>query len=103
MRLKAHSLAGGRRRVDTGDPMSTGAATGSAEVEARACRRWSISEPAANCLATGFGLVLALGGAPLLVMLALRVGKTEHVAACAVYGLSLILLYAASTHYHVRQ
>jgi hemolysin III len=54
-------------------------------------------------LTHGFGLVLALVGAPLLVVLALRVGGIEHVAACAVYGLSLILLYAASTHYHVRQ
>jgi hemolysin III len=47
--------------------------------------------------------VLALVAAPLLVALALRVGDPSQVAACAVYGATLILLYAASTHYHVRQ
>jgi hemolysin III len=47
--------------------------------------------------------VLALVAAPLLVALALRVGQPSHVAACAVYGATLILLYASSTNYHVRQ
>ncbi len=51
----------------------------------------------------GLGLVLALVGAPLLVVLAVRVGTPAHVAACVVYGLTLILLYASSTNYHVRQ
>jgi hemolysin III len=65
--------------------------------------RLAISEPAANWLTHGLGLVLALIGAPLLVALALRVAGGAQVAACTVYGATLILLYASSTHYHVRQ
>jgi hemolysin III len=65
--------------------------------------RYAISESAANSLTHALGLVLALIGAPILVTLSLRVGQPEHVTACVVYGLSLIMLYAASTHYHVRQ
>jgi hemolysin III len=66
-------------------------------------RKAWISEGAANSLTHALGLVLSLIGAPLLVLLALRVGTSSHVAACAVYGLTLILLYAASTHYHVNE
>ncbi len=68
-----------------------------------ASRRFAISEFAANWMTHGLGLVLALVGAPLLVVLAVRVGTPAHVAACVIYGLTLILLYASSTNYHVRQ
>jgi hemolysin III len=64
---------------------------------------FSISEASANSLTHVLGLVAALVGAPVLVVLALRVGTPEQAGACAVYGLTLILLFAASTHYHVRQ
>jgi hemolysin III len=83
--------------------MTSAPATAPASVESRLVRRFAISESAANCLTHGLGLVMALVGAPLLVALALRVGEPSQVAACAVYGATLILLYAASTHYHVRQ
>mgnify|MGYP002400479632 CR=1 FL=1 len=65
-----------------------------------ACR---ISEGAANTLSHAVGLVLALIGAPLLVWLAHRIGDAGHVAACAVYGATLIMQYAASTRYHYHQ
>ena len=65
-----------------------------------ACR---VSEGAANTLTHGLGLLLALIGAPLLVWLAHRVGHSGHVVACAVYGLTLIMLYGASTRYHLYQ
>jgi hemolysin III len=66
-------------------------------------RRARISEFHANWLTHGLGLALAAVGAPLLVMLAIRVGHEVQIAACAVYGLTLILLFASSTHYHIRQ
>ncbi len=62
-----------------------------------ACR---VSEGAANTLSHGFGLALALVGAPLLVWLAHRIGDAAHVAACIVYGATLIMQFAASTRYH---
>jgi hemolysin III len=65
-----------------------------------ACR---LTESAANWMTHGLGLVLALIGAPILVWLAHRVGNSGHVAACAVYGATLIMLYLASTRYHLHQ
>ena len=57
-------------------------------------------EEFANTITHGFGLVLsALGFAALVVLASLR-GDPLLIAACLVYGLSLIVLYAASTIYH---
>ncbi len=67
---------------------------------------WSwcrLSEAAANWVTHGLGLLLALVGAPVLVVLAHRVGSPSHVVAVGVYGLSVILLYTASTRYHLLQ
>ena len=58
-------------------------------------------EEFANTLTHGFGLLLSVAGfAVLLVMAGLR-GDPLLIAGCIVYGLSLIILYAASTCYHV--
>jgi hemolysin III len=67
------------------------------------CRRLGISESAANIATHGVGLVLALIGAPFLVWLADRVGTVETVAACTIYGVTLVATFAASTKYHCRQ
>lgn len=83
--------------------MTSVPATSTVSVQPRPARRFSVSESAANSLTHGLGLVLALVAAPLLVALTMRVGEPLQVGACAVYGATLILLYAASTHYHVRE
>lgn len=57
-------------------------------------------EEIANTLTHGLGLVLSLVGLGGLVSLSLRFGDTALVWACGVYGLSLVLLYGASTFYH---
>ena len=57
-------------------------------------------EELANTITHGFGLLLSIAGfAVLLVMASLR-GDPLLIAGCVVYGLSLIILYAASTVYH---
>lgn len=57
-------------------------------------------EEFANTITHGFGLLLSVAGfAVLLVMASLR-GDPLLIAGCVVYGLSLIILYAASTCYH---
>ena len=66
-------------------------------------RRVGITESAANVGTHALGLVLALVGAPALLWLANRVGTAETVAACGIYGFSLIAAFAASTNYHCRQ
>ena len=58
------------------------------------------AEEVANRLTHGAGLVASLVAAPLLVGFAVRSGDPLGVASVAVYGLTLILLYAASTIYH---
>jgi hemolysin III len=46
------------------------------------------------------GLVLSLVGLPFLLALAILRGNAWHVAGCAVFGASLVILYTASTLYH---
>ncbi len=57
-------------------------------------------EELANTLTHGFGLVLSVAGFVGLVLLAIMLGDALLIAACVVYGISLIVLYAASTIYH---
>ena len=57
-------------------------------------------EEFANTITHGFGLVLSVAGFVALVILASFRGDPILIAACVVYGLSLIVLYAASTIYH---
>jgi len=57
-------------------------------------------EEFANTITHGFGLVLSVAGFAALVILASLRGDPLLIIACVVYGLSLIVLYAASTIYH---
>lgn len=57
-------------------------------------------EEFANTITHGFGLVLSVAGFAALVILAGLRGDPILIAGCLVYGLSLVVLYAASTIYH---
>ena len=57
-------------------------------------------EEVANCVTHGLGLALSLAGFVALVLLAWPGGDAWLVVSCAVYGASLVALYAASTLYH---
>lgn len=57
-------------------------------------------EEVANTLTHGFGLLLSIAGFFFLLILAIVDGDGWHLVASAVYGLSLVTLYAASTFYH---
>jgi hemolysin III len=54
----------------------------------------------ANTITHGIGLLLSLAGAVALVTRALHCGDSWHVAAAAIYSLSLIAVYAMSTLSH---
>ncbi len=58
------------------------------------------AEELANCLTHGFGLGLSVAGLAVLLVLAVKRGTAWHIVSCAVYGATLVLLYAASTLYH---
>jgi hemolysin III len=62
-------------------------------------RKLSVEE-FANTVTHGFGLVLSVAGFIALVVLAVLRDDAALIAGCVVYGLSLIILYAASTLYH---
>ena len=57
-------------------------------------------EHLANTLSHGFGLLLAIGALPLLVLDALATGGGLAVAGAAVFGATAILMYLTSTLYH---
>ncbi|MBI5084525.1 MAG: hemolysin III family protein [Acidobacteria bacterium] len=60
----------------------------------------SIGEEIANAVTHGLGALLGVAGLVVLVVRAALEGTAVQVVAAAVYGSSLILLYAVSTLYH---
>jgi hemolysin III len=58
---------------------------------------YTVGEEIAHALTHGLGLVLSIAGAALLVAAASLRGDAWHVVGCAVFGTTLVLLYAAST------
>ncbi|HKX33063.1 MAG TPA: hemolysin III family protein [Blastocatellia bacterium] len=59
-----------------------------------------ILEEIANSLTHGLGLILSLAGLAALIFLAWTQGTVWHLTGCSIYGVSLVLVYAASTLYH---
>ena len=57
-------------------------------------------EELANTITHGFGLLLSIAGFVILVVLASFKGDSWYIASSVLYGLSLVILYAASTFYH---
>jgi hemolysin III len=53
-----------------------------------------------NSITHGLGLVLSIAGLSALVTLAGNIGSTRYMVGCGVYGISLVLVYAASTLFH---
>lgn len=59
-----------------------------------------IEDEVANALTHAIGVALALGGLAVLVILASLRGNALQLVSYSVYGVTLVLLYAASTAYH---
>jgi hemolysin III len=57
-------------------------------------------EELANALTHGAGFVLSVTGFVILLVLAALRGGAWHIVSCAIYGATLVCLYAASTLYH---
>ncbi len=62
---------------------------------------YSFREELANSISHGVGTGLAIIGLVVLLVTAIRYGNIRHVISAAIYGCSLILLYLASTLYHL--
>jgi len=61
---------------------------------------YSLSEEVAHALSHGLGLLASLGGLVTLVAAAWLRGGAWHIVGSAVFGVTLVLLYASSTLYH---
>ena len=59
-----------------------------------------VREEVANSVTHGLGLLASLIGAFVLVSLSVEQGEAWYVVSAAVYGTTLVALYAASTLYH---
>jgi hemolysin III len=66
----------------------------------RALTRHITADEVANTLTHGFGLVGSVLGFVALLVLAMVRGGTWQILGCAIYGATLVCLYAASTFYH---
>ena len=61
---------------------------------------FSVGEEIAHSLTHGLGVILSVIGLVVLIADAVRFGNAWHIVSCAVFGVTLILLYSASTLYH---
>jgi hemolysin III len=61
---------------------------------------YTVAEEIAHAVTHGLGALLSACGLVALVVLASMRGDAWHVIGCAVFGTTLVLLYAASTLYH---
>jgi hemolysin III len=62
--------------------------------------RQTIGEEIANSVTHGVAAALSIAALVILVVFAALRGNAWHVVSCAVFGITLILLYLASTLYH---
>ncbi len=63
--------------------------------------KYSFQEELAHGISHGIGTGLAIIGLVILLVMATRSGSVWHVVSAAIYGSTLILLYLASTLYHL--
>jgi hemolysin III len=57
-------------------------------------------EELVNALTHSVGVLVATAGAAVLIVFAALYGTAWHVVACSVYGVTLVLMFVASTLYH---
>lgn len=62
--------------------------------------KYSIGEEIANSVSHGIGAVTSAVGLGFLIWLSVEYGDVWYVVSTTIYGVSLILLYSASTLYH---
>ena len=63
-------------------------------------RPQSPEEEIANSLSHGLGFVAALASAPILVLTTAQTGRPLNVIGAAIFAVTMVLLYCASTIYH---
>lgn len=63
-------------------------------------KRYTSAEEAANVITHGIGAMLSIAALVVLVILSRQNGNSLQAAGLVIYGLSLFMLYTASSAYH---
>lgn len=63
-------------------------------------KKYTTGEEIAHAITHGLGLLLSVAACSVMVILAAQRGTVWHITGVAVFGATLIVLYAASTLYH---
>lgn len=61
---------------------------------------YTLAEEIAHVITHGFGAILSIGGLSWMLYLSISASDPWRIAASVVYGLSLVILFTASTLYH---
>ncbi len=61
---------------------------------------YSFREELLNSITHGAGVLLSVAALVLLIVYSTSYGTASHVVSCTIFGITLILLYSASTLYH---
>ncbi len=65
-----------------------------------AVSRYSVAEEIAHTVTHGIGALLSIGGLVVLVAFSTLNGDAWHITSTSIYGVTLIMLYTASSLYH---
>lgn len=61
---------------------------------------YSLLEEIFNSITHGVGILVSIAGLVLLIVFSSLYGQAIHIVSCTIYGITLVLLYTASTLYH---
>jgi len=68
--------------------------------ESQIIEQYSPLEELFNSITHGIGALVSIAGMVLLIILSSMYGNLSHIISCTIFGISLVLLYTASTLYH---
>jgi hemolysin III len=62
--------------------------------------QYTLLEEILNSVTHGAGALVSIAGLALLIVFSSMYGQTSHIVSCTIFGITLVLLYTASTLYH---
>ena len=71
--------------------------------ESQTTGQYSLLEELFNSITHGIGALVSIAGMVLLIVFSSMYGNFNHIISCTIFGFTLVLLYTASTLYHIFQ
>ena len=68
--------------------------------ESQTTDQYTPQEEIFNSITHGIGILISIVGLVLLIVFSNMYGDLKHIISCTIFGISLVLLYTASTLYH---